>query len=180
MSNIPGVIKEKLVIIGDGNCGKTSLLSVFAHGSFPSGHVPTVFETYVKDFDVNGDHVELSLWDTAGQEDYDRLRPLSYPDTNVLLIAFAVDSPDSLDNITEKWLPEIKKYCPGKPYILVACKSDLRDDPVTVEELSKINSRPVSKEEGIEMAKTIQASGYVECSSKEGLGVPNVFEEAMD
>ncbi len=51
---------------------------------------------------MDGKHVELALWDTAGQEDYDRLRPLSYPDSHVILICFAVDSPDSLDNVQEK------------------------------------------------------------------------------
>lgn len=51
--------------------------------------------------------VELALWDTAGQEDYDRLRPLSYPDTDVILMCFSVDSPDSLENIPEKWTPEV-------------------------------------------------------------------------
>ncbi len=65
-------------------------------------YVPTVFENYVADVEVDGKHVELALWDTAGQEDYDRLRPLSYPDSHVILICFAVDSPDSLDNVGEK------------------------------------------------------------------------------
>ena len=65
-------------------------------------YVPTVFENYVTDVEVDGKHVELALWDTAGQEDYDRLRPLSYPDSHVILICFAVDSPDSLDNVQEK------------------------------------------------------------------------------
>ena len=51
--------------------------------------------------------VELALWDTAGQEDYDRLRPLSYPDTDVILMCFAIDSPDSLENISEKWTAEV-------------------------------------------------------------------------
>lgn len=64
-----------------------------------------MFENYVADVEVDGKHVELALWDTAGQEDYDRLRPLSYPDSHVILICFAVDSPDSLDNVQEKvWL----------------------------------------------------------------------------
>jgi Ras family protein A len=61
-----------------------------------------VFENYVADVEVDGRHVELALWDTAGQEDYDRLRPLSYPDSHVVLICFAIDSPDSLDNVSEK------------------------------------------------------------------------------
>jgi hypothetical protein len=70
--------------------------------SFAQVYVPTVFENYVADVEVDGKHVELALWDTAGQEDYDRLRPLSYPDSHVILICFAVDSPDSLDNVQEK------------------------------------------------------------------------------
>ena len=61
-----------------------------------------MFENYVADVEVDGKHVELALWDTAGQEDYDRLRPLSYPDSHVILICFAIDSPDSLDNVQEK------------------------------------------------------------------------------
>lgn len=63
--------------------------------------------------------VELALWDTAGQEDYDRLRPLSYPDTDVILMCFSIDSPDSLENIPEKWTPEVKHFCPNVPIILV-------------------------------------------------------------
>ena len=54
--------------------------------------------------------VELALWDTAGQEDYDRLRPLSYPDTDVILMCFSIDNPDSLENITEKWTPEVSGH----------------------------------------------------------------------
>lgn len=64
--------------------------------------MPTVFENYVAEVEVDGRRVELALWDTAGQEDYDRLRPLSYPDSHVILICFAVDSPDSLENVQEK------------------------------------------------------------------------------
>ena len=70
--------------------------------------------------------MELALWDTAGQEDYDRLRPLSYPDTDVVLMCFALNNPDSFDNILEKWTPEVKHYCPHIPVILVGCKRDLR------------------------------------------------------
>ena len=54
------------------------------------------------DVELDGKHVELALWDTAGQEDYNCLRPLSYPDSRVILICFAVNSLDSLDNVQEK------------------------------------------------------------------------------
>lgn len=63
--------------------------------------------------------VSLGLWDTAGQEDYDRLRPLSYPQTDVFLICYSVASPSSFENVTSKWYPEIKHHCPDAPIILV-------------------------------------------------------------
>lgn len=68
---------------------------------------------------VDGIQVSLGLWDTAGQEDYDRLRPLSYPQTDVFLICFSVASPSSFENVTSKWYPEIKHHCPDAPMILV-------------------------------------------------------------
>ena len=67
-------VRRKLVIVGDGECGKTCLLIVFSRDEFPEVYVPTVFETYVASIDVDNRQVELALWDTAGQEDYDRLR----------------------------------------------------------------------------------------------------------
>ena len=101
------ILRKKLVIVGDGGCGKTCLLIVFSRDQFPDVYVPTVFENYVADFEVDGKQVELALWDTAGQEDYDRLRPLSYPDTDIVLLCFAIDAPDSLSNVVDKWYPEV-------------------------------------------------------------------------
>lgn len=120
--------------------------------------------------------VELALWDTAGQEDYDRLRPLSYPDTDVILMCFSIDSPDSLENIPEKWTPEVKHFCPNVPIILVGNKKDLRNDPVTIKELSKMKQEPVKPEDGRAMAEKINAFAYLECSAKSKEGVREVFE----
>jgi Ras family protein A len=170
--------RKKLVIVGDGACGKTCLLIVFSKGTFPEVYVPTVFENYVADVEVDGKHVELALWDTAGQEDYDRLRPLSYPDSHVVLICFAVDSPDSLDNVMEKWYSEVNHFCPTVPTVLVGCKSDLRDDERVVEELRKTNQKPVSPKEGGDVKDKIFAREYLECSAKTGFGVREVFETA--
>lgn len=63
---------------------------------------PTVFDNFVADIQLDGKPVQLALWDTAGQEEYERLRPLSYSKAHVILIAFSVDTPDSLDNVTNK------------------------------------------------------------------------------
>ncbi|RMZ74859.1 hypothetical protein DV737_g5670, partial [Chaetothyriales sp. CBS 132003] len=171
-------IRRKLVIVGDGACGKTCLLIVFSKGTFPEVYVPTVFENYVADVEVDGKHVELALWDTAGQEDYDRLRPLSYPDSHVILICFAIDSPDSLDNVQEKWISEVLHFCQGLPIILVGCKNDLRHDPRTIEELAKTSQKPVTPEQGEEVRKKIGAYKYLECSAKTNQGVREVFESA--
>lgn len=171
-------IRRKLVIVGDGACGKTCLLIVFSKGTFPEVYVPTVFENYVADVQVDGRNVELALWDTAGQEDYDRLRPLSYPDSHVILICFAVDSPDSLDNVQEKWIAEVRHFCPNLPVILVGCKKDLRRDQRVIEELSRTHQRPVSSEEGMAVAQKIGAKHYLECSARSGEGVREVFQYA--
>jgi len=154
------------------------LLIVFSKHEFPELYVPTVFENYVADIEVDGVSVELALWDTAGQEDYDRLRPLSYPDTDVVLMCFGIDNPDSLDNIPDKWTPEVRHFCPGIPVILVGLKRDLRDDPATKDVLSKIKQEPVSPQKGEEVAKTIEANKYLECSAKDNDGVTAVFEAA--
>lgn len=169
-------IRKKLVIVGDGACGKTCLLIVFSKDQFPEVYVLTVFENYVADIEVDGKQVELALWDTAGQEDYDRLRPLSYPDTDVILMCFSIDSPDSLENIPEKWTPEVKHFCPNVPIILVGNKKDLRNDETTKWELQKMKQEPVRGDQGREMSKKINAFAYLACSAKSKEGVREVFE----
>uniref|UniRef100_A0A194AMW2 Putative ras-like protein GTP-binding protein Rho1 n=1 Tax=Pinctada fucata TaxID=50426 RepID=A0A194AMW2_PINFU len=171
-------IRKKLVIVGDGACGKTCLLIVFSKDQFPEVYVPTVFENYVADIEVDGKQVELALWDTAGQEDYDRLRPLSYPDTDVILMCFSIDSPDSLENIPEKWTPEVKHFCPNVPIILVGNKKDLRNDLNVQKELKKNKQEPVKSNEGHAIADQIHAFAYLECSAKTKEGVREVFETA--
>ncbi|XP_075430213.1 transforming protein RhoA-like isoform X1 [Ascaphus truei] len=171
-------IWKKLVIVGDGACGKTCLLSVFSKDEFPEVYIPTVFESYVADIAVDDIQVELALWDTAGQEDYDQLRPLSYPRTDVILMCFSIDNPDSFENITEKWTPEVKHFCPNVPIILVGNKKDLRNDEHTRKELTKMKQEPVKPEEGWDMANRIGAFRYMECSAKMKDGVKEVFEMA--
>ncbi|KNC97035.1 GTP-binding protein rhoA [Spizellomyces punctatus DAOM BR117] len=171
-------LRRKLVIVGDGAGGKTSLLIRYSKNHFPEEYVPTVFENYVADVVVDNRHVELALWDTAGQEDYDRLRPLSYSDSHVILICFAIDSPDSLDNVETKWITEVLHFCAGLPVVLVGCKKDLRNDARTRENLARVRQSPVTPEQGYAMAQKIGAYRYLECSAKTGEGVTQIFEHA--
>jgi len=174
-------IKRKLVVVGDGGCGKTCLLIVFSKDQFPEVYVPTVFEHYVAEIEdkSSGNKVELALWDTAGQEDYDRLRPLSYPETDVILICFSIDNHDSLVNCLEHWAPEVRHYCPGIPVVLVGTKKDLRTDPATLRDLAKSKQEPVTTEQGRSIKDQIlDCVDYVECSAKTKEGVREVFEAA--
>ncbi|CAO1623170.1 unnamed protein product [Sympodiomycopsis kandeliae] len=171
--------KKKLVVVGDGGCGKTCLLIVYSENRFPESYIPTVFENYVPIVKFEGKTIELALWDTAGQEEYDRLRPLSYPESDVILICFAVDFPTSLANVQDKWYPEINHFCEGVPIILVGLKTDLRNDEHSLSMLSAQGLRPVSAEQGAAVAKEIGAAKYVECSAKTRQGVQEVFDSAL-
>lgn len=93
---------------------------------------------------VDGKPINLGLWDTAGQEDYDRLRPLSYPQTDVFLICFSLVNPASFENVRAKWYPEVRHHCPATPIILVGTKLDLREDKETIERLKDKKLAPIT------------------------------------
>lgn len=166
--------------MGDGAAGKTSLLNVFTRGYFPQVYEPTVFENYVHDIFVDGKPIKLSLWDTAGQEEFDRLRSLSYSDTHTIMLCFAIDSKDSLENVQNKWVGEIADHCEGVKLVLVALKCDLRNDgdDEDEDETQPARSNLITYEEGLEMAKKIGALRYLECSAKKNRGVNEAFTEA--
>lgn len=202
----------KCVVIGDGAVGKTSLLISYTTNTFPGDYVPTVFDNYtttisLRDPNYNSsDHLDnqdlhstaisshsnehlkifkLNLWDTAGQEEYDRLRPLSYPQTDIFLICFSVTERNSFRNVIDKWLPELKtnsnienseifikfkKY----PILLVGTKSDLSDS------INENDPNFISRDEINQIVQENCFMSYVECSAMAQTGVREVFEKAID
>ncbi|CAC5373616.1 RAC2 [Mytilus coruscus] len=146
----------KCVVVGDGFVGKTCLLMVYSSNGFDEKYIPTIFDNYETTVKVNDIYVGLGLWDTAGQETYDRFRPLSYPQT---------------------WIPEIRHHCPRTPIILVGTKLDIRQGPGNSKHIEK-NSHPITFSEGQTLAKRIDAVKYIECSAKTQEGLQSVFEEA--
>lgn len=160
----------KVTTIGDGTVGKTCMLITYTTKEFPPDYVPTVFDNYAGSIHVDGQDYEMTLWDTAGQEDYERIRPLSYPNTDCFLICFSVNARSSYDNVLNKWYPEIKVHCPNTPVVLVGTKGDLRNTE---------QGNIITPEECKKMKKKIKAYKYVECSAIKQEGLEDVFTEAI-
>nr|CAD7394786.1 unnamed protein product [Timema cristinae] len=159
----------KITAVGDGMVGKTCLLITYTTKQFPKDYVPTVFDNYADNITVDGHDFNMTLWDTAGQEDYERLRPLSYPNTDCFLLCYSVSGRSSFENILSKWCPEIRHHCPNVPIVLVATKTDLREEDPDC----------VSAAEGRKMKQKIRAARYAECSAINGEGLQEVFVEAI-
>jgi len=171
----------KCTVVGDGDVGKTSMLQAYVKNDFPKIYVPTLFETKVVDVVVRGETHGLALFDTAGQEDYDRLRTLVYAcDADVLLVCFSVVNPTSFENVWNKWVPEIQDHCKGKPFLLIGTQMDLRTDEGKLTELAAKNQSPISREEGEALAMKLKAARYMECSVLTQEGLDRIFHDAVE
>jgi len=169
----------KCVTLGDGAVGKTALLRAYTQNAAPGEYIPTVFDNYALNMRLDGHLVNLSLWDTAGQEDYDKLRPLSYPGTDVFLLCFSLVSPVSMENVRRRWVPEIKESMPHAKIILCGTKSDLCNDSDTQEHLQAIGLLPIQSEQARALAKDVGAYAYYETSAVTHEGMRSVFEEVV-
>ena len=116
---------------------RTSLLRTFYKGYWVEGYTPTIFDNALKDYSLQflgfnaSTHITIDSWDTAGQEEFDCFRPLTYHYTDVFMLCFDISNQKSLDHIKTKWLPELvyhyKTTNNGK-IMLIATKCDIKKD----------------------------------------------------
>lgn len=177
VNNASGRIK--CVLVGDGAVGKTSLVVSYSTNGFPNEYVPTAFDNFNVLVKVDGQPFSVQLCDTAGQDDFDPLRSLCYPDTDVFLLCFSVVCPTSFQNISEKWLPEIRRRCPDASLLLIGTQSDRRRDVRLLQELARYKQAPVAEAQARELARRIGAATYVETSALTQRDLKEAFDQAI-
>ncbi|CAD8145825.1 unnamed protein product [Paramecium pentaurelia] len=160
----------KLLVVGDGSVGKTCILLSYTTDKFPTDYVPTVFDNYQSKVQIDGHDVNLSLWDTAGQEGYNQVRQLSYDGTDVFLIVYSVTENTTFQNALEKWYPELNKDKFAQvPKLIVGNKIDMRDEG---------NSRHIKKSAAEQLVKNINAQLF-EVSALTQEGLKPLFDTAI-
>lgn len=169
----------KCVLLGDGAVGKTSLVVSYTTNGYPTKYVPTAFDDFSAVVQVDGTPIRLQLCDTAGQDEFDKLRHFCYHKSAVFLLCFSVVSPSSYQNVVEKWMPEIRAHCPAAPVLLVGTQCDLRGDVKVLIELAACREKPVSAADARGLAEKIGAVAYVECSSLTQKNLKDVFDLAI-
>jgi Ras-related C3 botulinum toxin substrate 1 len=170
----------KCVVVGDGTVGKTCLLITYTMKAFPKDYVPTVFDNYNAVVMWDGQPINLGLWDTAGQDDFQMMRPMSYQNADIFLVFFAIDNPVSFQNVKYKWIPEITKGDSREvPRLLVGTKNDCRDDEKRLGELKAKNIKPITYKQGKKLANETSCVSYIECSAITNKGFRDVFGQTI-
>lgn len=165
-----------MVAVGDSGVGKSALLLTYYAKAFPFEMSESI--CHLPPMEVRYDNVPTTLtnYDTGGSEQHEESRLLVYPNTNVFLLCFSCADPDSLEHIRSKWIPEIVQHMPKAPFILIATKTDLREDDSTIRALQRSHGRgPLSREEENDIADDFGAAAYLETSSLRLSGVREVF-----
>ena len=170
----------KCVAVGNVLVGRSTLFVRYTKGEYPSYcFSPSPWEEYAATLTVNGEPYTLEMYNMAGDDEYDRFKPLIYQNADVIMLCFSVVDPCSYENITEKWWPELHNFCPNVSIVLVGMKLDLRDDKFTLRDLKAKHERPITHNEGLEMQHKIGAVAYLECSALTKEGVQKVFHAVV-
>jgi len=167
----------KVILLGDGGVGKSSLMNVYVSGKFSADSFHTIgVEFLIKEIEVDNKKVALQIWDTAGQERYRSLRTPFYRGSDCCLLTFSIDDAASFSNLT-MWIREFVYYadigasegCEPEdmtsrfPFVVIGNKAD---DGVT---------RVVSREQAVEWCKN-HSIPYYETSARDAVNVNEAFE----
>jgi len=171
--------KLKCVFIGDGAVGKTSLIISYTTNGYPNEYVPTAIDTYHATVHIDGQPLTLELCDTPGQDDFDTLRPLVYPNADVFLLCFSVVMPSTFQNVKEKWIPEIRGQSKKTPIVLIGTQADLREDAKTLIGLRNSKEQPISETDAKKVAANLGCETYIESSSLTQKNLKEVFDSAI-
>ncbi|XP_045473011.1 cell division control protein 42 homolog [Harmonia axyridis] len=168
--------KIKCVLVGDDAVGKTSLIASYSAHSFPYEYVPTAYDKYNVEVQVDGKPIAMELCDTAGQDELDPLRSLCYPDSDIFLLCFSTVDPSTFVSASTRWANELSKR--DGAIVLVGTKSDLSTNPEVVKRLRSDGQRPISSGEAINLAELLNAP-YIETSARTGMFVKEAFDLAI-
>lgn len=155
----------KCVLVGDPSVGKSWLITTYITSKNPEGYIPTLFNNFNKTVGVGDKRYNVTLWDTAGDEEYDNLRMLSFQETDVFLICYAVNNVLSFHN-SRKWIEQLAVY--NVPMILCGMKCDVVDGSIVDDALPKT------------LAQEYGLYGCIECSALEFINVRKVFTMAVE
>ncbi|MFX1410077.1 MAG: Rab family GTPase [Promethearchaeota archaeon] len=162
----------KIVVIGNGSVGKTSLIQKFTQGTFQKDYLKTIgaqLSEYEKNFD--GDKIRLLFWDIAGQDDFHFLRPSFYRASKAAIIVYSLEENDlgkrSFKHIT-RWHKDAIQYCGDIPVVIFANKVDL------------IKEDSLNKSKIQEIVKSQNFLGYYITSAKTGQGVHEAFNSLIE
>ncbi|KAM0676900.1 hypothetical protein BDAP_002491 [Binucleata daphniae] len=158
---------RKIMLVGEGATGKTCMLEVYKSNKFPTEYIPTVVDNFRVSLVINDQKISLAIWDSSGQENYSAVRAITYSETEVVIICYAIDDINSFKFAQTKWYTEVRNYIPEAAIVLVGLKSDLRDT-MKNEELVKI-------EEMQRMEREMNAIFSLECSAIKNENVKEVF-----
>ncbi|CAA6675599.1 unnamed protein product [Spirodela intermedia] len=164
----------KCVTVGDGAVGKTCMLICYTSNKFPTVFRPRLYPTVFDNFSAN---VSVDGSSLLRAEDYSRLRPLSYRGADVFVLAFSLISRASYENVLKKWIPELRRFAPNVPIVLVGTKLDLREDRAYLADHP--DAAVITAAQGEELRKLVGATAYLECSSKTQQNVKAVFDTAI-
>ncbi|MHA1300313.1 MAG: GTP-binding protein [Candidatus Helarchaeota archaeon] len=168
----------KLIMVGSGGVGKTSLIKKYVENTFSESYKETIgVNILIKDLKIDNKKVQLLCWDVAGQEKFGRVRQMYYRGASAAMVVYDVTKPSTYLAVPD-FVQDFRDIQGDVPLILIGNKVDLRNEMEGLSKsLLKDDLAPVSREKGLEMHKLIKSIDFIETSAKTGEEVEAAFEK---